>query len=224
MKIGIGIGDIAGVPTDVDGLVAQARQAEADGFASGWFANIFGMDACVAAAVCGRETTRLELGTAVVPTYPRHPHAMAQLAMSAQAACQGRFTLGVGLSHQMVIENMFGMSWAKSYSHMREYLSVLGPLVRVVGVVLAGVLSRALGGTLWPTGWPYVAQLALALVIAELPQYWLHRWQHERDMRMTKDEVKREARDQDISPEIKSQMKRRQREMAVRRMMSASPA
>src|SRR2546430_8434764 len=71
MKIGIGIGDIAGAPADVDGLVAQAKRAEADGFASGWFANIFGMDAILAAALCARETPRIELGTAVVPTYPR---------------------------------------------------------------------------------------------------------------------------------------------------------
>ena len=130
MKIGIGIGDIAGAPATVDGLVAQAKRAEADGFASGWFANIFGMDAIMAAALCARETTRIELGTAVVPTYPRHPVAMAQQALSAQAAAGGRFTLGIGLSHQVVIEMMFGLSFAKPYSHMKEYLAVLGPLIR----------------------------------------------------------------------------------------------
>jgi 5,10-methylenetetrahydromethanopterin reductase len=130
MKIGIGIGDIAGAPADIDGLVAQAKRAEAEGFASGWFANIFGMDAILAAAICARETTRIELGTAVVPTYPRHPFAMAQLALSAQAAAKGRFTLGIGLSHQLVIEGMLGLSWAKPYSHMKEYLAVLAPLIR----------------------------------------------------------------------------------------------
>src|SRR5881397_3833538 len=130
MQIGIGIGDIAGTPAGVDGLIAQARAAEADGFASGWFANIFGMDAIMAAALCARETTRIELGTAVVPTFPRHPVAMAQQALSAQAIAQGRFVLGIGLSHQIVIEGMLGLSFAKPYSHMREYLAVLGPLVR----------------------------------------------------------------------------------------------
>src|SRR5881628_2000550 len=102
MRIGIGIGDISGAPADVDGLVAQARRAEAEGFKSGWFANIFGMDAITAAAICGRETRTIELGTAVVPTFPRHPVAMAQQALSAQAACRGRFALGIGLSHQVV--------------------------------------------------------------------------------------------------------------------------
>src|SRR5207247_1314674 len=130
MKIGIGIGDIAGAPAGVDGLIAQAKHAEADGFASGWFANIMGMDAIMAAALCARETRRIELGTAVVPTFPRHPHAMAQQALSAEAIAGGRLRPGTGLSHQIVIEGMLGLSCAKPYSHMKEYLAVLGPLVR----------------------------------------------------------------------------------------------
>src|SRR3989475_12995248 len=130
MKIGTGIGDIAGAPAGVDGLIAQAKRAEAEGFASGWFANIMGMDAIMAAALCARETKRIELGTAVMPTFPRHPHAMAQQALSAQAIAGGRFTLGIGLSHQIVIEGMLGPSFAKPYSHMKEYLAVLGPLIR----------------------------------------------------------------------------------------------
>src|ERR1041385_8006375 len=88
------------------------------------------MDAITTAVVVGRETRSIELGTAVVPTYPRHPFAMAQQAMSVQAAIGGRFALGIGLSHQIVIEAMLGMSFAKPYSHMKEYLDVLAPLVR----------------------------------------------------------------------------------------------
>src|SRR5204862_6890248 len=108
MKIGIGIGDIAGAPAGVDGLIAQAKRAEADGFASGWFANIFGMDAIIAATLCARETRRIELGTAVVPTFPRHPVAMAQQALSAATASGYRFALGIGLSHQIVIAGILG--------------------------------------------------------------------------------------------------------------------
>ena len=130
MRIGIGIGDIAGAPATVSDIVEQACRAEADGFASGWFANIFGIDAIMAAALCGQATSRIELGTAVVPTYPRHPQAMAQQALTASAATGGRFLLGIGLSHQIVIESMLGLSWAKPYSHMREYMAVLAPLIR----------------------------------------------------------------------------------------------
>lgn len=138
MRIGIGIGEISNERPGIDGLLAQAQRAERDGFASAWFANIFGVDAIMMAALCGRVTKTLELGTAVVPTYPRHPHAMAQQALTAQAACGGRFTLGIGLSHQMVIEMMFGLSYARSYSHMREYLAVLAPLIRTGSVSHAG--------------------------------------------------------------------------------------
>src|SRR5690349_23596296 len=138
MRIGIGIGEIGGEPGDIDGLIAQARRAEADGFASGWFANIFGMDAILAATVCARETKRIELGTAVVPTFPRHPVAMAQQALSATAASGNRFSLGIGLSHQIVIEGMLGLSFAKPYTHMKEYLAVLAPLVRAGSVSHAG--------------------------------------------------------------------------------------
>ena len=130
MKIGLGVGELAGTPATVDDLIEQVRAAERDGFASAWFANIFGMDAMTACALAGRESKTIELGTAVVPTFPRHPTAMAQQALSTNAACRGRFTLGIGLSHQIVIEGMLGFSFAKPFSHMREYMAVLGPLMR----------------------------------------------------------------------------------------------
>ncbi|GIW40518.1 MAG: LLM class F420-dependent oxidoreductase [Candidatus Binatia bacterium] len=130
MRIGIGIGEISGQKATLQDLREQARRAEADGFASGWLANIFGFDAITTAALLAAETERIELGTAVVPTYPRHPLAMAQQALTARAASRGRFTLGIGLSHKIVIEDMLGLSWAKPYSHMEEYLAVLAPLLR----------------------------------------------------------------------------------------------
>ncbi len=173
MRIGIGIGDIAGAPADVSTLIAQAKRAEADGFASGWFANVFGMDAIMAAALCARETSRIELGTAVVPTFPRHPVAMAQQALSAQSAANGRFALGVGLSHQVVIEMMFGLSFATPYSHMKEYLAVLAPLIRTGSVSYQGSEYRVAASITVPGATPcpiLVAALApkmLALTGAE---------------------------------------------------------
>lgn len=130
MKIGIGIGEIANQAAGLSDVVAQAKQAEAEGFASGWFANIMGVDAFTAVTICSRETSRIELGTAVVPTYLHHPVAMAQLALSVRAASDGRFSLGIGLSHRVVVEGMLGLSWDKPFSHMKEYLSVVAPLIR----------------------------------------------------------------------------------------------
>ena len=91
-------------------------------------AQVFGLDALTALAVVGREVSGIELGTAVVPTYPRHPMVMAQQALTAQAASGGRLCLGIGLSHKIVIEGMWGLSFAKPVAHLREYLEVLVPL------------------------------------------------------------------------------------------------
>jgi F420-dependent oxidoreductase-like protein len=160
MKIGIGIGEIAGQRGGVDELVAQVQRAERDGFASAWFANIFGMDAIMAAALAGRETTRIELGTAVVPTFPRHPVVMAQQALSAQAATKGRFTLGIGLSHQIVIESIFGLSFAKPFTHMKEYMAVLGPLIRTGSAAYQGSEFRVMANVAVPGATPCPILLA----------------------------------------------------------------
>ncbi|MPZ24340.1 MAG: TIGR03564 family F420-dependent LLM class oxidoreductase [Dehalococcoidia bacterium] len=127
MRIGLNV--TAGAETTVDGFLGQVKPAEEQGFSSVWTANIFGFDAINLLALAGRETSRIELGTAVVPTFPRHPLAIAQQALTTQAAAGGRFTLGIGLSHKVVIENMLGLSYTKTARHMREYLSVLMPLV-----------------------------------------------------------------------------------------------
>jgi F420-dependent oxidoreductase-like protein len=126
------IGYFGGTTNDgtIDDIVAEARQAEADGYASFWVPNIFGHDALTALAIVGREVPRIELGTSVVPTYPRHPSAIAQQCLTVNAACGGRLTLGIGLSHKVVIENMLGMSFDKPVRHIRDYLSILGPLSR----------------------------------------------------------------------------------------------
>ena len=65
--------------------------------------------------------------------------------------------------------------------------------------------------------------LAAVYVVIALADLIFERWQHEKDLRMTKEEVKREAKEADVNPEVKGQLKRRQHEMAVRRMMSAVP-
>lgn len=114
----------------IDDMVAEAAAAERDGFAAYWAPHIFGHDALTALAVVGTQVPRIELGTSVVPTFPRHPHAIAQQAHTVAAASGNRFTLGIGLSHKIVIENMFGMSYDKPVRHLREYLNVLMPLSR----------------------------------------------------------------------------------------------
>ncbi|MFT6391910.1 MAG: F420-dependent oxidoreductase-like protein [Ilumatobacter sp.] len=134
------IGYFGGTVNDgtVDDVVAEARQIEADGFASYWAPNIFGHDALTALAIVGREVPRIEIGTSVVPTYPRHPMAIAQQCHTVNAIADGRLTLGIGLSHKVVIESMMGMSYDKPIRHIRDYMSILGPLSRNETVSYAG--------------------------------------------------------------------------------------
>jgi len=123
-------------------VVAEARQAEAEGFDSYWASQIFGNDALTALAVVAHEVPRIELGTSVVPTYPRHPMMLAQQAMTVNAVSGGRLCLGIGLSHQIVIESMMGMSFDKPVRHLREYLGVLGPMSRGEAVSFDGETYR----------------------------------------------------------------------------------
>lgn len=128
MKIGLFDSRAADGAT-LDTLIASAAAAHDGGFASWWVPQIFGYEALAALAVVGHAVPDIALGTAVVPTYPRHPMTMAQLALTVQAAAQNRLTLGIGLSHQIVIETLLGMSYERPARHMREYLDVLMPLL-----------------------------------------------------------------------------------------------
>ncbi len=136
MRIGIFGGDTQS--QSIDQIVGAARTAETQGFASYWLPQIFGLDAITTLAIVGREVPRIELGTAVVPTYPRHPGMLASQALTTAAAAGGRFTLGIGLSHQIVGEMMWGLSYDKPARHMREYLAILLPMLRDGNVSFAG--------------------------------------------------------------------------------------
>jgi 5,10-methylenetetrahydromethanopterin reductase len=127
-------------------LVAMAMQVEADGFDSFWLPQIFGVDALCTHTLIAHEVPRIELGTAVVPTYPRHPSVLAAQAMTVSQVSDGRFTLGIGLSHQIVIEHMLGYSFDRPAHHMEEYLQAIGPLLRGQAADVSGdTLSAHLG-------------------------------------------------------------------------------
>jgi 5,10-methylenetetrahydromethanopterin reductase len=142
MKLGIMTGAVPDPDASIDKFIAQAKDIEARGFASFWLANTRGHDAVTAMAIAGRETTTLEVGTAVTPVQPRHPSALAQQALTASALARGRFTLGVGLSHKVVIEDTLGLSYDKPAKTMREYLEILAPLLRGETAAFKGALYR----------------------------------------------------------------------------------
>jgi F420-dependent oxidoreductase-like protein len=127
MRIGLMIGpELGRYRHKVAGLIADAEAAERAGFRSIWVPQIPGdFDAFTMITLMGRATRRVELGTAVLPIQTRHPIAMAQEVLSNQAVCEGRFTLGLGVSHHWVIEGMLGLPYERPAHQLRNYLEVL---------------------------------------------------------------------------------------------------
>ena len=144
MRIGLFVGALE-LMRDVAERLHRISAAERDGFDSYWLPQHFGADMLTVIAMAGMQTHRIELGTAVVPTYPRHPVALAQQALTAQVATGGRLTLGIGASHRSTIEDWLGLSFAHPARHMEEYLAVLRPLLHEGGVDFTGQEFRVAG-------------------------------------------------------------------------------
>jgi F420-dependent oxidoreductase-like protein len=108
------------------GLLADGRSAEKAGFTSFWIPQVPGyLDAMTAIALLGRTTDRIEIGSAVVPIQTRHPVPMAQQALTTQLACGGRFSLGLGPSHDWIVEGQLGLSYDRPAHLVGDYLEVL---------------------------------------------------------------------------------------------------
>ena len=150
MRIGINATTQLG-RADIAGFTAHALEAEADGFSSYWLAEhpVGGFDALTTIAVIGQQVQRMELGTAIIPTYPRHPVALAGQALTTQAAIGGRLSLGVGMSHQVMMADL-GLADDKPIRHLREYLDALMPMIERGHVDVAGETITAKADAIYP--------------------------------------------------------------------------
>jgi F420-dependent oxidoreductase-like protein len=139
MRIGVGTNQAArGRAATIDELIEQVATYAGHGFDKVVFAQLQGPDVLTVIALAGRVVPDIELETAVVPVYPRHPVALAQQALTTQAAIGGRLTLGIGLSHRPVVENVWGLSFERPVEYMQEYLAILQPLLHGQGVAFSG--------------------------------------------------------------------------------------
>jgi 5,10-methylenetetrahydromethanopterin reductase len=135
MRMGLQLGAGAKVME----VVPEIERAEAAGFATAWTAGRF--DALIQLALAAPRTKRIELGTGIISTWQRHPMALATQALTVQSASDGRFTLGIGVSHRFMVEGSLGFEW-KPIRHMREYLTVLRALMAGETVNFAGEQFR----------------------------------------------------------------------------------
>ncbi len=146
MKIGInGSGMVQ--KASVDAIAEHASAAEVQGFNHYWLAEhpTGGLDALTTLALVGQRLKTMELGTAIVPTFPRHPMTLASQALTAADVLGDRLTLGIGLSHKPMMDQL-GMDFNKPIRHLREYLSILMPLLQVGEVDFTGELISCSGG------------------------------------------------------------------------------
>ena len=142
MRIGLFIGG-AGSAGTLQRQISQIVEAEKAGFDSFWAAHIMDVDIMSMLCLAAEQTTRIEIGTAVTPTFLRHPIAMAQQAITVQKVANGRFTLGIGVSHKPVVENRLGMKFQRPWRHMYEYLQIVRSLAREGKVDYQGEMFSA---------------------------------------------------------------------------------
>jgi len=132
------IGSILNVDQPFAGVVDQLRRLADAGFDHAFATQIFGPDALTLLAAAGAEVPGIGLGTGVVPIHPRHPMMLAAQALAVQAVTDNRLILGIGLSHQVMVEGIWGMSYEKPARYMKEYLASLMPLLRGEAVSSTG--------------------------------------------------------------------------------------
>jgi F420-dependent oxidoreductase-like protein len=129
MRLGVTVGLGLRSESVIDGLTERVKALASLGLATAWMPAGWGLDPLTALAVAGRDTSGIELGTAIMQTWPRHPVALAQQALTADDALRGRLTLGVGASHEVMMSQGLGLPFERPVRHTREYLAVLGPLL-----------------------------------------------------------------------------------------------
>jgi 5,10-methylenetetrahydromethanopterin reductase len=164
MRIGLNGSSLIAMGAPIADIGEHAAQAEADGFSSYWLAQLAVPDALTAIAATASKTSTIEIGTAVIPTWLRHPLMLAAQAITTQEVIGGRLSLGLGLAHKPMIEEMLRIPFATPAKHMDEYLSVLLPAltdrkVSFEGDIWSGVID-AVGG---PGGVPAPRVLLAAM-------------------------------------------------------------
>ncbi|MBF6191628.1 TIGR03564 family F420-dependent LLM class oxidoreductase [Nocardia implantans] len=137
MRIGVMIGPEKGDSgRKLERMLRDIEWAESAGLHTAWIPQIpTDFDALITIAAMGLRTSRIELGTAVVPLQAQHPIALARQALSAHAAAGGRLALGVGPSHHWIVRDMLGLPYDRPAAYTRDYLEVLHAGLRGPGSV-----------------------------------------------------------------------------------------
>lgn len=151
MRIGINASALLTNPS-IDQLTAHAKQAEEDGFSSWWLAQTGMVDALTVFAAAAGHATTIEMGTAVIPTYIRHPQTLAGQAATTAAVLGDRLVVGLGLSHKPVVEHRWGMKFERPVRHAADYLAIVNELLEDGNVAHEGDFFTSHGEYELPKG------------------------------------------------------------------------
>lgn len=136
----------SGSESPIDATIANLAMLRDEGFKRVWMSQLpYEPDLLMILAIALHEVDTIEVASGVVPIQNQHPMQMAQRALTLSLASGGRFTLGLGMTHQAVTEGMWGIPWDKPVRRLNEYLDGLLPL-------LAGERADAVGQTVTTRG------------------------------------------------------------------------
>ncbi|MCV7301921.1 TIGR03564 family F420-dependent LLM class oxidoreductase [Mycobacterium barrassiae] len=149
-------------PAPVDSLVRNLAKLRDEGFRRVWMAQLpYDADLPTLLGIAFREVEGIEIGSAVIPIQPQHPMQLAQRALTLSLISGGRFKLGIGMSHRLVTEGMWGISWDRAVRQLREYLDGLQPLLAGQPADATGEIWTARGALQVPAPEPEVYVAAL---------------------------------------------------------------
>jgi F420-dependent oxidoreductase-like protein len=135
-------------------VLARIVDLERAGVDSAWMGQLFGIDTLTLYALAGRDTSRISLGTAVVPTWSRHPLVLASQVLTAQAVTGNRIVLGIGSSHRALVHDTMGIDYRRPAQYLREYLEILRPALDGEAIHHHGEMLRVSTGAFGRTGVP----------------------------------------------------------------------
>ncbi|MEV0642235.1 TIGR03564 family F420-dependent LLM class oxidoreductase [Streptomyces sp. NPDC050619] len=159
MRFGVILDNSASLSSVTD----QLRDLRAHSLDAAWCSQTVGYDTLTLLTALGGRVPDIELMAAVVPTYPRHPIALASQALTAQACVGHRLTLGVGVSHRSIVEGRYGLSYDRPVRHLREYVTALAPLLEGRRVSFRG--ETLFAATVGPVGTPAPAPRLLVAAL-----------------------------------------------------------
>jgi F420-dependent oxidoreductase-like protein len=113
-----------GTGGDADNL-ALAQEADRLGYSVVWNAEAYGSDSPTVLSWVAAQTTRIDVGSAVMQIPARTPTMTAMTAATLDALSGGRFRLGLGVSGPQVSEGWHGVRFAKPLRRTREYVDIV---------------------------------------------------------------------------------------------------